>query len=297
MDNRKPMLELKDVPPPPHHTSSFQPFPLPPLPIPPPCLPPPQPLQDSHQQQSFQQQHGGSPKVSSCTLCEHCSTGGYGVLSGVGVGSNGNNSGGVVSLYMPPTSLEASISSSGARPGASSIASALHPYQHYPSHGSEGDALDSLHTPGGYNLQLPSFVATSQPMSSHSHLPCCSGLLHSYPSVPLLCSQSSLLPSSAPLAASLPSLPTPLRGSCLASSGYYHCGVDYSPTARGSQRATAHCDHPTTTTTAHFCSNPMHLNVERTVCLKGAPYCRDCLSKVGKILFTHCGFFLCLNSM
>ncbi|TMS23295.1 Meiosis regulator and mRNA stability factor 1 [Larimichthys crocea] len=54
MDNRKAVLELKDVPPPPpHHTSSSQssqPFSsLAPLPLPPPCLPPPQLTQDSHQ--------------------------------------------------------------------------------------------------------------------------------------------------------------------------------------------------------------------------------------------------------
>ncbi|XP_073329442.1 meiosis regulator and mRNA stability factor 1 isoform X4 [Pagrus major] len=69
MDNRKAVLELKDVPPPPpHHTpssQSSQPFSLPPVPLPPPCLPPPPQLtQDSHQQQPppQQQQEGASPK-------------------------------------------------------------------------------------------------------------------------------------------------------------------------------------------------------------------------------------------
>ncbi|KAL6110519.1 marf1 [Pungitius sinensis] len=67
MDSRKAVLELKDVPPPPHHTSSShpsQPFPLPPLTMPPPCLPPPPLKQDSHQQplQSQLQQEGASPK-------------------------------------------------------------------------------------------------------------------------------------------------------------------------------------------------------------------------------------------
>ncbi|XP_071207875.1 meiosis regulator and mRNA stability factor 1 isoform X7 [Salvelinus alpinus] len=57
MDNRKPVLALKDLPPPPHHTAASQPFPLTPLPLPPPCLPPL--LQDSLQQLP---QQGGSPK-------------------------------------------------------------------------------------------------------------------------------------------------------------------------------------------------------------------------------------------
>ncbi|KAM4603835.1 meiosis regulator and mRNA stability factor 1 [Polymixia lowei] len=286
MDSRKPVLELKDVPPPPHHTSSSsQPFPLAPLPLPLPCLPPSQLPQDSHHQQqqqpSQQQQEGGSPKVSICTYCDHCSTVGYGALSGRGVVGSDGNDGSVVSLYMPPSSMEAPINSCSTRPGACSIASALHPYQHNPSHGSEGEALDSLHNPGGYKFQLPSSVATSQPMSSHSYLPCCTGLLSTYPSVPLPSSQPSLFPSSAPLAPSLSSLPTlsaSTHGSCLASSGYYPCGVGCGTTARGTQRVTAYGDH-STTSTAHFCSNPMHLNVERTVCLKGSHYCRECLMK------------------
>ncbi|XP_036796285.1 meiosis regulator and mRNA stability factor 1 isoform X5 [Oncorhynchus mykiss] len=57
MDKRKPVLELKDLPPPPHHTAASQPFPLTPLPLPPPCLPPLP--QDSLQQLPLQ---GGSPK-------------------------------------------------------------------------------------------------------------------------------------------------------------------------------------------------------------------------------------------
>ncbi|KAM3864557.1 meiosis regulator and mRNA stability factor 1 [Diretmus argenteus] len=281
MDNRKAVLELKDVPPPPHHTSSSQssqPFPLAPLPLPPSCLPPQLP-QDSHQQLSEQQQEGGSPKVSICTHCDFRSTDGYGVLGGGGVCSSNGNISGVPSLYMASNSLEAPISSSSTRPEACSRASSLHPYQPNPS--CEGDALDSLHNPVGYKSQMPSSVATSQPMSSHSYLPCCTGLLHTYPFVPLPCSQPSLFHSSAPLApplSSLPSLPAPMHGSCLASSGCYPCSVDCSPTVRGTQRATAHGDHPPTTT-AHLCSNPMHLNVERTVCLKGAHYCQECLLK------------------
>nr|XP_046260633.1 meiosis regulator and mRNA stability factor 1 isoform X3 [Scatophagus argus] len=126
-----------------------------------------------------------------------------------------------------------------------------------------------------------------KPISSHPYLSCCSGLLHTYSSVPLPCSQPSLFTSSAPLASSLScvsSLRTPLHGSCLASSGYYPCGVDCCPSARRPQISTFG-DHTTTTTmtttttSAHFCSNPMHLNVERTVCVKGAHYCQECLLK------------------
>ncbi|XP_062304058.1 meiosis regulator and mRNA stability factor 1 isoform X2 [Osmerus eperlanus] len=277
MDTRKPVLELKDVPPPPHHTSSSsQPFPLAQLPLPPPCLIPP-PV-SPQQQDSLQQQQpqGASPKVSACTHCEgslqhYSTTGGYGLVTGGSscVGASG------VSLYMPPCTQEPpSISSS--MTGASSMTSALH----FPSHGGGGgggggDALNTLRGSGSYKLNLPS-VATSQPLPSHpySHLPCCTaGLLRPYPSAPVPYSQASLLPPpSAPLVA-------PLHSSCLASSSYYPCSGGYSPAARGSQRAGAgQCDHHSPAS-SHLCSNPMHLSVERTVCLKGAHYCQGCLTK------------------
>ncbi|XP_034748035.1 meiosis regulator and mRNA stability factor 1 isoform X3 [Etheostoma cragini] len=298
MDNRKAVLELKDVPPPPHpplHTSSSQssqPFSLATLPMPPPCLPP-QLTHDSHQQQppsQQQQQEGTSPKVSVYTHCDYCSTDGYGLLgSGGVVGSSSSSSiTGVVSLYMAPGSLEAPISSSISRSGpcsvACSVASSLHQYKNHMSCG--GEVLGPLPTLGN-KPQLSSSVATSQPVSSHPYLSCCSGLLPTYPAVPLPYSQSSLFPSSAPQASSLPcvsSLPAPLHGSCLAPSGFYTCGVDCCPSARRSQRSTLG-DYPstttitTTTTSAQFCSNPLHLNVERTVCVKGAHYCQDCLLK------------------
>ncbi|XP_040001756.1 meiosis regulator and mRNA stability factor 1 isoform X3 [Xiphias gladius] len=293
MESRKAVLELKDVPPPPpHHTSSShssQPFSLAPLPLPHPCLPPPPQLtQGSHQQQPpKQQQEGASPEVSISSHCDYCSTDGYELLGGRGVVGSSSRIAGVVSLYIAPGSLGAPISNSSiSRSGPCSVASNVHQYKNNLSCESGGEALDPLLSLG-YKPQLPSSVATSQPVSSHPYLPCCSGLLHPYPAVPLPCSQPSLFPSSAPLASSLPSassLPAPLHGSCLASSGYYTCGVDCSPSARRSQRSTLG-DHPTpttittTTTSAHFCSNPMHLNVERTVCVKGAHYCQECLLK------------------
>ncbi|XP_070712456.1 meiosis regulator and mRNA stability factor 1 [Pempheris klunzingeri] len=296
MDSRKAVLELKDVPPPPphpHHTSSSQssqPFSLAPLPLPPPCLPPPQFTQDMHQQQpppQQQLQEGASPKVSICTQCDYCSTAGYGLSGGGGVVSSSGSIAGVVSLYSTPGSLGAPISNSSvSRSGPCSLASSVHQYKYNMTSGSGGEVLDpSLNL--GYKPQLLSSVATSQPISSHPYLSCCSGLLHTYTSVPLPCSQPSPFPSSAPLASPLPcvsSLPTPLHGSCLASSGYYTCSVDCCPSARRSQRSTlgdlpATTTITTTTTSAHFCSNPMHLNVERTVCVKGAHYCQECLLK------------------
>ncbi|TNN57990.1 Meiosis arrest female protein 1 [Liparis tanakae] len=159
---------------------------------------------------------------------------------------------------------------------------AHHDYKHI-SCRTGGDVLDSLPSLG-YQPPLSSSIATSQPISSQPYLSCCSGLLHTYPAVPLPCGQPGLFPASAFLASPLPCgspLPAPLHGACLSSSGYYTCGVNCCPSARRSQRTTFG-DHPTvttTTTSAHFCSNPMHLNVERTVCVKGAHYCQECLLK------------------
>ncbi|XP_026216745.1 meiosis regulator and mRNA stability factor 1 isoform X3 [Anabas testudineus] len=298
MESRKVVLELKDVPPPPlHHTSSqsSQPFSLAPLPLPPPCMPP-QLTQDSHLQQppsSQQQQEGAGPKVSICTHCNYCSRDGYGLLGGGGVVGSSSSLAGVVSLYIakgspgaPVVSSSSSSSSSISMSGPCSGASSVHHYQHNLNCGSDAhNSLLSL----SFKPHLPSSVATSQPVSSHPYLPCCSGLLHTCPTVRLPCSQSaaSLFPSSVPLASSLPSvssLPAPLHGSCLASSGCCTCDLDLSSSARRPQRSTLG-DHPTTTTmtttttSAHFRSNPLHLNVEHTVMVKGAHYCQECLLK------------------
>lgn len=289
MENRKAVLELKDVPPPPlHHasssSSSSQPFSLAPLPMPPPCLPPPQLTQDSQQQQE-----GASPKVSIWTRRDVCRADGCG-LSGAGgavcssgVSSSGSIAG-VVSVYVSPGSVAAPTNSSSYnRTSSCSVVSSVHQYNHSLS----GQVLDPLLSLA-YKPQMLSSVATSQPISSHPYTSCCSGLQHSYPSVPLPCSQPSGFTSSAPPASSLrclSSLPSSLHGSCLASSAYYTCGVDCCPSVRRAQRCTLG-DHPatttitTTSTSAHFCSNPLHLNVERTVCVKGAHYCQDCLLQV-----------------
>uniref|UniRef100_A0A673AL06 Meiosis regulator and mRNA stability factor 1 n=1 Tax=Sphaeramia orbicularis TaxID=375764 RepID=A0A673AL06_9TELE len=257
MDNSKAVLDLKDVPPPPpplpplHHSSSSQSsqhFPLAPLPLPPPCLPSPQLTQDSHQQSPPppppQQQEGASPSVSICTHCDYCGTEGYGLLGGGGVVSSSSNITGVVSLYMAPGSLEIPRSSNSSsnicRSGSCSVASSIQ-YKHNLSYVSGT----------GYKPQLPSSVATSQPVSSHPCIPCCSGLLHTYPALPLPCSQSRRFP--------------PSRSSAL-----------------GDHAATT-TTITTTSTSSHFCTNPMHLNVDRTVCVKGAHYCQECLLKVGRV--------------
>uniref|UniRef100_A0A3P8VU90 Meiosis regulator and mRNA stability factor 1 n=1 Tax=Cynoglossus semilaevis TaxID=244447 RepID=A0A3P8VU90_CYNSE len=227
MESRKTVLELKDVPPPPHHTSS----------------------QSSH-----------SPKVSICTHCDYCSTDGQRVLDGGGfVGSSINNDG-LVSLLMAPRSLRAPISNSSfSSSGSGLVTSSIHQYKNKLSCGSVRSAPDHLLSLD-YPPQLRSAVATSQPVSSHPNLPCCSGLLHTCSSLPPPCSQPSIFPSLAPLASSLPSAFSAPPPSTLG-------------------------DHPTsttittTTTSAHFCSNPMHLNVERTVFLKGAHYCQECFLK------------------
>lgn len=310
MESRKAVLELKDVPPPPpHHTSSQspQPFSLAPLPLPPPCLPPPQLTQDSHQQQSpvsQQQQEGASPKVSICTHCDYCDRDSYGLLGGRGVVSSSSSLAGVVSLYMDQGS--SAVGSTSSNIGTSGPCS-VDRYKHNLTCGSEAhNPLLNL----GCKSYLPSSVATSQPVSSHPYLPCCSGLLHTYPTVCLPFSQPSLLTSSAPLAslpsvASLPavsSLPGPMYGSCLASSRCYTCSVDSNPLARGPQRSTLG-DHPTsttvttTTTSAHFCSNPLHLNVKHTVMVKGAHYCQECLLKVGYSSVTVECFFCAIISL
>uniref|UniRef100_G3Q630 Meiosis regulator and mRNA stability factor 1 n=1 Tax=Gasterosteus aculeatus aculeatus TaxID=481459 RepID=G3Q630_GASAC len=189
------------------------------------------------------------PKVSISTHCDYCSADAYRLSGGGNVLGTSSSIAGVVSLYMAPGSLAAPISTSSI--GSSDLCSvaSVHQYKHM-SCRSGGEPLGFL-PPLGYKPPLSSSVATSQPVSSQPYLSCCSGLLHTYPGAPLSCSQPSLFHSSAPLASSLP----------------FRTTLGDPPTIT------------TTTTSAHFCSNPMHLNVERTVCVKGAHYCQECLLK------------------
>lgn len=299
MEERKTVLELKDVPPPPpHHASSsqsLQPFPLPPLPLLPPCLPPaPHVAQEPHQQPLLpppllptqHQQDGASPKVSVRLQCDCCRADGYVLPPGRGVVGSSSKVGAVGSPCMSlSTAVAPANGGSVARSGPCSVPSSLCHCEHsVKGHG--GQVLTPSHCLT-YKPQHPSSVATSQPVSTHPYLSCCPGVLHAYPSAPL--SIPGLFSSSAPLAPSLPcvsSVPAPMSGSCLASSGYPACGVGCCLSARGCQRSTRgdHTTNTTTTTTssARFYSNSMHLNVGHTVCVKGAHCCQDCMLKVGK---------------
>lgn len=297
MEERKTVLELKDVPPPPpHHASSsqsLQPFPLPPPPLLPPCLPPAAHLmQEQHQPPppplpTQHQQEGASPKVSICLQCDYCRADGYGLPPGRGVAGSSSKVVAVCSACMSQSPAGAPANGGTvARSGPCSVTSSLCHCEHsVKGHG--GQVLTPSHRLA-YKPQHPSSVATSQPVSSHPYLSCCPGVtLHSYPSAPL--SVPGLFTSSAPLAPSLPcgsSVPAPMSGSCLASSGYPTCGVGCCLSARGCQRS-AHGDHTTNTTTtttssARFYSNSVHLNLGHTVCVKGAHCCQDCMLKVGK---------------
>lgn len=293
MENRKAVLDLKDVPPPPpHHISSSQPshpFSLTPMSLLPPCLPCAQITQESHHQQLTSlpppppppKQEGASPKVSTCTQCDYCRTDGKG-LSGAGGGIGKGSSNGRVPVEVP-SSMGVHISSSFSRCGSCSITSSVY-CKHNLSSRSEG-VLDPLLS-CTCNPQLLSTVATSQPMLSHAHHSCCSGPLYTYPSAPFPGSTSSTCTSTTPPAPPFPcisSLPAPLHSSCLGSLNFCSCGMDCCPAARRPKRTThgESLSTTNTTTTAHFCSYPLHLNVECTGCLKGAHFCQECTLKVG----------------
>ncbi|XP_069036793.1 meiosis regulator and mRNA stability factor 1 isoform X3 [Lepisosteus oculatus] len=272
MENRKPALELKDVPPPPQCAGS-KPFPSAPLPRAPPCF---QPLPQEPVLQK-QQQQTGSPKVSVCTHCEAGTPVRYGAEGarlgrrlGCGlVGDGGGGGGGGVSFHVPkpPEAPNGTITCQ--------VGPALRPP--LPS---GGDAYARLH---GYELRLPpaaAAAASSQPLAAHQHLPCCAGLLgqlHSLPAASTSFSRARLLPAG-------PS--APVHQDCLATAGYYPCGVDFSPGGRGDQRfgPRAHLS-----SAAHLCTNHLHLNVDRTVCLKGTHYCRECLRKPSRALAVEAG--------
>ncbi|XP_016521971.1 meiosis arrest female protein 1 isoform X3 [Poecilia formosa] len=277
MDNRKAVLDLKDVPPPPppplpHCPSTSQlsqPFPLAPLPLPPACLPPTLQLTpDSHQRHppSKPQQEGASPKVSICTHCDYCSTDGYGLLGGTG--------------FVGGSNPQAAPISSSCRLEQRSLAPSTYRCNNL-SHGGGSEASDPLLTLD-CKPQLPSSMATSQPPSFHPYFPCCSGLLPPRLALPLPHSQPSTLPSASPLSSSPPA---PVQGSCLVSSGFYTCGVDCSTSTRTRALRTTlgelsgSTTITTSTTSAHFCSNPMLRNVKHTVCRNGGHFCQECLLK------------------
>ncbi|XP_035993116.1 meiosis regulator and mRNA stability factor 1 isoform X2 [Fundulus heteroclitus] len=273
MDNRKAVLDLKDVPPPPpppHYpsTSQFsQPFPLTPLPLPPVCFPPSlQPTQDSHQQylSSKQQQGGPGPKVSVCTHCDYCSTGGYGLVDG-----RGDAGGGICTPRAAPSSLGAPVG----RSEPCAVASSVHRYSNLSRDGGSGAPDPPL--PLGCKPPPPSSVATSQPLSLHPYFPCCPGLLQ--PCSAALPLQTGTFPAPAPPSSSVASPPAPAPASCLVSSGFYTCGVDCNASSRAFQRA-ALGEHPgSTTVTASTTSALFPSNL--TGCRDGALFCHECMLK------------------
>lgn len=286
MENRKAVLDLKDVPPPPpHHICSSQPsqsFSLASLSSLSPCLPHAQIAQDSHRRQLLismpppQQQRGASPKVSTCSQCDHCRRDGYGLL---GAGGGGGGIGRVP--VEVPCSPGLSSSHNLSRCGSCSMTSPVD-CKHNLSCRGEG-RLDPLLS-CAFKPQPLSTVATSQPVVSHPPHSCCSGPPHAHPSARCSGGKSSAFASSAPLAPALPcisSISAPLHSSCLDSLNYCSCGVDCCPAAGRPGRNTHGFILTTSNTTAHFCSNPLHLNVERTGCLKGTHFCRECMLKVG----------------
>ncbi|XP_031419446.1 meiosis regulator and mRNA stability factor 1 isoform X2 [Clupea harengus] len=267
MDSQPPVLELKDVPPPPLPAAS-QPFPL--APLPPPCLPSRGSLAPPLQP--------GSPKVSTCSQCEaslHPQSGldllgsqarGFGDLCGGGSSITGGAGGGSI-LFSKPlgaahawAACQAASSSSNTSTSAPSSSSSSSTVPHHLS-------LLSGHA-GQVPSSLPS-VATSQPVASLSQLPCCSGLLK---------------PLHAPTCPQLSqAYGQPMYGSCPAapSSGYYRYGGELGSGTAGKQPQHPHHHHHggLSTSPAPVCSHPLHHGIKRTVCLKGVHYCQDCLSK------------------
>jgi len=285
------VLELKDVPPPPHHvsTASHQLFHLAPPPLPPPDLPTLQlqlpPVPHKHLPCS-QLQEGPGPKVSICTWCDHYDAVGYGALAGV---CDDCNTGGLVASYASPSTYKAPIAAGCVGPAACAAAPLLNLY---PS-GSTSEASNALCSPAAY--QFPSCVATSQPVSTHSCSACSTGVLNPYSSLSLPCRQASLPPppppsSSSPLPlaprlSSLATLPIPMH---VSSGCCCPCGANCGRAAAETQRTVLHGDLPSTS--AQNCSHARHLNVDCTVCLKASHYCQQCLLKVSRVTCIHCGF-------
>ncbi|KAG7277298.1 hypothetical protein CRUP_036967 [Coryphaenoides rupestris] len=239
MESRPPVLELKDVPPPPHHisTASHQLFHLAPPPLPPPDLPTPQlqlqlpPVPHKHPPCS-QLQEGPGPKVSICTWCDHYDAVGYGALASV---CGDDNTGGVVASYASPSTYKA--------PNAAGCVGPAAPLLNLHLSGTTSEASNVLCSPAAY--QFPSCVATSQPVSAHSCSACSTGVLHPYSSLSLPCHQANLPPpppSSSPLPlaprlSSLATLPIPMH---VSSGCCCPCGTNCGRTAAETQRTVLH---------------------------------------------------------
>ncbi|XP_030206425.1 meiosis regulator and mRNA stability factor 1, partial [Gadus morhua] len=279
MEGRTPVLELRDVPPPPHHVSSAppsQPLPLAPPPLPAPCLPlPPHPAAPHRHPPCSQLQEGPGPKVSICTWCDHYDPAGYVAFGETSLGLNTSNTSGHVASYMSPSAYNGA-------PAACSPVPLLNLYPNSPARRSTNEASNVLYSPAAFQLPFSPCVATSQPMPSHSCTSCCTGFLHPYSNLPLSGSPASLPPPpsssttpSVPLALPLSTLPPPLHGS---SGCYCPCGAGCGHALAETQRPLPHGDLPPTST-AQYGPQSRHPNVECMVCLKGSHYCQECLLK------------------
>lgn len=270
MDSQAPVLELKDVPPPPRPAAS-QPFPLVPLPMPPPCLPARAPLAPAALQ-------SGSPKVSSCSHCEaslhpqssldleESQARGFGDVCGEGSTTIGGGGGSSVYLTKPLGATN-SWSVCQAAPSSSSTSSSSSAVPH---------RLSLFSGPVGQVAPSLPLVATSQPMASLSQLPCCSGLLK--PLHAPTCPQVSQAYGQQHGLGTCPGVAQPAPG-------YFRYGGELDSRMAGKCSSQHHHHHllsGLSMSPAHVCSHPLHhYSVKPTVCLKGAHYCQDCLSKVG----------------
>lgn len=188
MEVHKPVLELKDVPPPPLHSAAQQPLVLAPQPVSPPCqLPASDPQLP---QQTLTHLQPGSSKVSLCSRCE-CD----------------------LHVQHHPDSLEARVHGFGdSLGGVGSI-------RNNANAGTGGGfpapfSPTELQTPQSFGFRVAS-VATSQPMAAHTHPSCC-GHLHTCSSVSVGCLQSKHVSGAAPV-----------HGPCVALSGCCRCSEEH----------------------------------------------------------------------
>ncbi|XP_058891567.1 meiosis regulator and mRNA stability factor 1-like isoform X5 [Acipenser ruthenus] len=257
MENRKPVLELKDVPLPPHHASS-KPFPAA-LPNPPSCFQ----SQQQEPRQMQQQQGAANPKVSACVCCEGSLRNQHTSHNNAGFVSNSfGGSGGGVSLHIskPLDPLNASSSDTI----TCQVGSVLHP----PIPALQ-DVCSEIHGVR-CEVQHPT-VAASQSTGTHHHLPCCEGLLrqlHPFPTAHSGFGQSKFNSAGAFIA-------VPPHDGFLTCSRYYPCREEFIAGARAEQ----HLSRGDLATSTHLYTKPLHLNVEHTLCLKGTHYCGECLRK------------------
>ncbi|MGH0130133.1 UNVERIFIED_CONTAM: hypothetical protein FKN15_041184 [Acipenser sinensis] len=258
MENRKPVLELKDVPLPPHH-ARFKPFPAAPLPNPPSCFQ----SQQQEPRQMQQQQGAANPKVSVCVCCEGSLRNQHTSHNNAGFVSNSfGGSGGGVSLHIskPLDPLNASSSDTI----TCQVGSVLHPP--IPA---LRDVCSEIHGVR-CEVQHPT-VAASQSIGTHQHLPCCEGLLrqlHPFPTAHSGFGQSTFNSAGASIA-------VPPHDGFLTCSRYYPCREEFIAGASAEQ----HLSRGDLATSTHLYTKPLHLNVEHTLCLKGTHYCGECLRK------------------